>query len=137
MRLHHVAAILCSFVPAGRLYAPVFEPVRIVDARPVRTVKESLTVAQLLDAAADRYNIPRALLRRRAWAESRFNPKARSKDGCYGVMQLNSRVSKGAAKMSPAQNIDRGARFLAEKLRACRGDWKCAERAYRGGRVRR
>lgn len=147
MRLtRRLAAILTMMWPASKVYAPTYQPIRMVDARATGTAmtppqshqrgNDKDSIIAMLDLAADRYGIPRELLRRRAWAESKFQAHAVSRDRrCYGLLQLNRAFYPHAETMSVAQNIDAGAKFLAEKLRQCGGDWVCAERAYRSGRA--
>jgi soluble lytic murein transglycosylase-like protein len=94
-------------------------------------------IVDSLASAALRYDLPLDLLTRRAWQESRFDPNADDGRGCLGIMQLNVRFFPDAAEMTTAENIDAGARYLAQLLRQCDGDRRCAERAYRTGKVRK
>jgi soluble lytic murein transglycosylase-like protein len=81
-------------------------------------------VAAMLDAAADRWGVPRALARGIAWAESQGNPLARSPKGAIGVMQLMpaTAASLGVDPNDPPQNIDGGVRYFAMLLAKYGGD---------------
>jgi soluble lytic murein transglycosylase-like protein len=97
---------------------------------------EAPNVPLLLIYAAHKYHLPIGILAHRAWRESKFDPNVPPNKGCYGVMQLNALYFPGAAMMTVAENIDAGAEYLARLYRRCGGDWVCAERAYRTGKVR-
>jgi soluble lytic murein transglycosylase-like protein len=73
---------------------------------------------ELADAAADRYGLPRKLVRSVIAAESAFQPKAISPKGAIGLMQLMPATARslGADPHDPAQNVDAGARHLRNLL---------------------
>lgn len=87
-------------------------------------------------AAASRYGVDPALLRAMIHAESAFDPRAVSDKGAQGLMQL---MPGTAADMGvhdaflPGQNIDGGARYLAELLRDFHGNERLATAAYNAG----
>jgi len=72
----------------------------------------------LADAAADRYGLPRSLVRSVMSAESANRPNAVSPKGAIGLMQLMPSTAKelGADPHDPAQNVDAGARHLRDLL---------------------
>jgi Transglycosylase SLT domain len=94
-------------------------------------------IGTLIDAAADRYHVPRPLARAVAWVESRGRQSALSSAGAIGVMQLMPETAKslGVDPHDPAQNIDGGVRFLA-KLIATLGSEANALAAYNWGPTR-
>ena len=111
---------------------PVAEAVRLpprVEAAHVPSPQE------LADAAADRYGVPRQLVRSVMAAESGFQPQAVSPKGAIGLMQLMPRTAQdlGADPGDPAQNVDAGARYLRDLLD--RYDWRLwhALAAYNAG----
>src|SRR5205085_10508578 len=76
-------------------------------------------IAALLDAAADKYKVPRPLARAIAWVESRGNPMAVSPAGARGVMQLMPATAKQLGVTDPhdpEQNIDAGVRYYAQLM---------------------
>ena len=77
-----------------------------------------------------------AMLRAFAHAESGFDPKATSKKGAQGVMQLMPEVAREYAVADPysaAQSIDGGARHLKQLLRRYKGDLDLVAAAYNAG----
>jgi len=76
------------------------------------------TPEQLADAAADRYGLPRRLVRGVMAAESAFQPRAISAKGAIGLMQLMPATAGtlGVNPYDPAQNVDAGTRYLRDLL---------------------
>ena len=89
----------------------------------------------LADAAADKYGLPRQLLRRVMAAESGFNAQAVSPKGAIGLMQLMPQTAQtlGADPRDAAQNVDAGARYLRELLEKYHGALYHALAAYNAG----
>ncbi|HJT89071.1 MAG TPA: lytic transglycosylase domain-containing protein [Bryobacteraceae bacterium] len=90
---------------------------------------------QLADAAADKYGLPRSLVRSVMAAESGFQPAARSPKGAVGLMQLMPSTARdlGANPEDPAQNVDAGARYLRDLLEKYHGGLRHALAAYNAG----
>ena len=91
--------------------------------------------AQLADAAADRYGLPRHLVRSVMSAESGGNPRAVSPKGAIGLMQLMPGTAKdlGVNPADPAQNVDAGVRYLRDLLVLYDGHLRHALAAYNAG----
>jgi soluble lytic murein transglycosylase-like protein len=72
----------------------------------------------LADAAADKYGLPRVLVRSVMAAESGFQIDALSPKGAIGLMQLMPETAQllGADPHDPAQNVDAGVRYLRDLL---------------------
>lgn len=81
-------------------------------------VPQANSPADLADQAADRYGLPRALVRSVILAESAFDPAAVSPKGAIGLMQLMPGTARdlGADPRDPAQNVDAGTRYLRDLL---------------------
>ena len=76
------------------------------------------TARELADAAADKYGLPRLLVRSVMAAESGFQPDAVSPKGAIGLMQLMPGTAQdlGVDPRDPAQNVDAGVRYLNDLL---------------------
>jgi soluble lytic murein transglycosylase-like protein len=89
---------------------------------------------QAARTAARRYSIPEDLFLRLVQQESGWNPNARSHKGAIGLAQLmpaTARVLRVDPR-DPIQNLDGGARYLAEQYRTFRS-WRLALAAYNAG----
>lgn len=91
---------------------------------------------QEITAAALHHQLDPALLRAIIHAESAFNPKALSKSGAAGLMQLmpDTATEVGVKNVwHQQQNIQGGASYLALLLKRYKGDIKLATAAYNAG----
>ena len=94
-----------------------------------------LSPQQLADAAADKYGLPRKLVRSVIAAESAFQTKAISPKGAIGLMQLmpGTALTLGVDPNDPVQNVDAGARYLRDLLLKYDGFLWHALAAYNAG----
>lgn len=90
---------------------------------------------QLADSAADKYGLPRRLVRSVMASESRFQTQAVSPKGAVGLMQLMPSTAQtlGVNPRDPAQNVDAGTRYLRELLEKYNGGLYHALAAYNAG----
>lgn len=90
---------------------------------------------ELADAAAEKYGLPRQLVRSVMKAESGFQPHAVSPKGAVGLMQLMPSTAEtlGADPHDPAQNADAGVRYLRDLLEKYNGGLWHALAAYNAG----
>jgi Transglycosylase SLT domain len=92
--------------------------------------------AKLIHGAAQKHGVDESLIQRVLAAESNFNPRAVSRKGALGLMQL---LPETAARYSvanvfdPEQNIDAGTRYLRDLLELYRGNLPLALAAYNAG----
>lgn len=89
----------------------------------------------LIAAASTRHGVDSGLLRAVIRAESGFNPRAVSRTGAQGLMQLmpgTSRALGVSDPFDPARNIDGGARYLRHLLDMF-GSQPLAVAAYNAG----
>jgi soluble lytic murein transglycosylase-like protein len=109
-------------------------PPTAVDAA-VPKVSAQLSPTELADAAADRYGLPRLLVRSVMANESAFQAAAVSPKGAIGLMQLMPATARklGADPHDPAQNVDAGARYLRDLLQKYDGLLWHALAAYNAG----
>ena len=84
--------------------------------------------------AARRHGVPEDLFLRLVQQESGWNPNARSHKGAMGLAQLMPGTAEylGVDPNDPRQNLEGGARYLAEQYRTF-GSWRLALAAYNAG----
>ena len=118
-------------------YTPPPPLASVVEAVPVVAVEAepALTPPELADRAADKYGLPRWLVRSVMRAESGFHPQVVSPKGAIGLMQLMPGTARtlGADPKDPAQNADAGARYLRDLLQLYDGALWHALAAYNAG----
>lgn len=102
-----------------------------------RTAKLYLTdFSHNINYAAQVNKVDPAFIRAIIHAESHFNPRATSKQGAQGLMQLMPETAKelGVTKpLNAKQNIYGGVKHLARLLKKYRGDNKLTAAAYNAG----
>ena len=99
--------------------------------RPVADSPQFLRVACEL---AWRHGIPEDVFLRLVMKESRWDADARSSRGAIGLTQLMPATARslGINPRDPVQNLEGGARYLAEQYRVF-GSWRLAVAAYNAG----
>jgi soluble lytic murein transglycosylase-like protein len=123
-------------VEENAIAAPAVAPPEILAAASVSGAAPGpSTPLELADAAADRYGLPRALIRSVMAAESGFQPRAVSPKGAIGLMQLMPGTAQvlGADPYDPEQNVDAGARYLRDLLEKYNYGLRHALAAYNAG----
>ncbi|EAE6307668.1 lytic transglycosylase domain-containing protein [Listeria monocytogenes] len=85
--------------------------------------------SDLIKAAAAKYGVPEALIKRVIQVESNYNPNVVSSAGATGLMQLMA----GSNRTDPATNIDAGTKELAGYIKKYDGDLRLALAAYNAG----
>jgi soluble lytic murein transglycosylase-like protein len=127
------SAVVISY-EAEEYVAPV-AMAAVVEAPARGIATEAPTPLELADAAADRYGLPRVLVRSVMAAESGFEPLAISPKGAIGLMQLMPGTAQvlGADPHDPAQNVDAGTRYLRDLLEKYNYGLRHALAAYNAG----
>jgi soluble lytic murein transglycosylase-like protein len=117
--------------PAAAAMTPPAPVTTVITPEP----KPALTPPELADQAADKYGLPRWLVRSVMRAESGFQPTAISPKGAIGLMQLMPGTAQilGADPKDPAQNVDAGTRYLRDLLVMYDGALWHALAAYNAG----
>lgn len=90
----------------------------------------------LIHEAAGRHDVDSDLIRAIIMVESQFNPKAKSKRGARGLMQLMPVTAGGldvVDLLNPHENVHAGARYIKILLDRFDGDLKLALAAYNAG----
>jgi soluble lytic murein transglycosylase-like protein len=93
-------------------------------------------VEKLVKEAAERHKMDPALIRAVIETESNWNPRAHSRKGAGGLMQLIPTTAQrfGAYDVfNPQQNIDAGVKYLRTLLERYRGNLDLALAAYNAG----
>jgi soluble lytic murein transglycosylase-like protein len=90
----------------------------------------------IIDNAAKRYGVDKALIRAVIHAESSFNPTAVSRQGAQGLMQLMPATADDLGVADPfnaTENINGGTQYLAQLLKQFDGDSRLATAAFNAG----
>lgn len=101
-----------------------------------KTALNTRSFAPEIQLAAQTSGVDEALIRAIIHAESAYQPDAVSPKGAQGLMQLMPATQKSlnmSNPFNPADNIDAGARHLAELLLEFDGDIVLAAAAYNAG----
>jgi soluble lytic murein transglycosylase-like protein len=98
--------------------------------------KDGYLFHPIIVQAAERYQVDADLIRAIIMAESGYNPKAVSRRGAKGLMQLMPRTAKALGVkdcFSPEHNINGGVRYFKQLLNRFDGDVRLALAAYNAG----
>jgi Transglycosylase SLT domain len=123
--------MISGYEPDGRI-----EPLATPLAAPAApTPPPPPSPEELADRAADKYGLPRALVRTVMAAESGFHVDVVSPKGAIGLMQLMPGTAQTlkADPHDPAQNADAGTRYLRDLLLKYDGQLWHALAAYNAG----
>jgi soluble lytic murein transglycosylase-like protein len=86
--------------------------------------------------AANRYQVDSSLIKAVIMAESGYNPRAVSKKGAKGLMQLMPGTAEALGvedSFNPKHNINGGVKYLSQLVLKFNGDIKLALAAYNAG----
>ncbi|EFK05600.1 transglycosylase SLT domain protein [delta proteobacterium NaphS2] len=106
-----------------------------VNIKPVEKNKSD-RFAPMINSAAERYDVEPALIKAVIMAESAYNPKAVSRQGAKGLMQLMPKTAHALGvknAFNPAHNINGGVKYLRQLLDAFHHNVKLALAAYNAG----
>jgi soluble lytic murein transglycosylase-like protein len=106
------------------------------DRRVDKWLQKSATYDSLIEAAALANTLNPSLIRAMIVVESGFNPRAVSKRGAIGLMQLRPETARryGVSNIyDPGQNIRAGIRYLSDLMTLYGSDTELALAAYNAG----
>ena len=105
-------------------------------AVPPESTKPDQVFDPIIVEAASRHNLDPALVKAVIMAESGFKPKAVSKRGARGLMQLMPKTAKSLGvrdAFDPEHNIHGGAKYLRNLVNRFNGNIKLGLAAYNAG----
>lgn len=108
-------------------------------AAKLQAPQSSMNVADAVNSASDRYRLDPDFVNSVIRAESGFNPRAVSRKGAQGLMQLMPETASqlGVSNaFDPQSNVDGGTRYLRELLERYNYDMIKALAAYNAGTKR-
>lgn len=140
MRTALLAAAMSS-APVARPAIALFPAAKMMNpqvdiATEFEVVPPSEAYEDIIQEAADKYDMDPALIRAVMQAESAFHPYAVSRAGAEGLMQLMPALANEmgvADSFDPRENIMGGARYLKRLLDYHKGDLDLALASYNAG----
>jgi len=97
---------------------------------------KEMVYIDIIDDAAEQYNVDPALIKAIILAESRYDHMAVSKRGAVGLMQLMPSTADALGFediYDPVHNINAGVKYIKQLLELYNGDIKLALAAYNAG----
>lgn len=104
--------------------------------KPLFNIADKIIYDRMVNKIARTYGLESALLHAVISVESRYSPKAVSKAGAIGLMQLMPETARQygvADPLDPVQNLRGGARYLRYLLKKYNNDRHLALAAYNAG----
>lgn len=121
-------------VPGQKDADGAFSPPEPAVTPPIRTSKARYN--QIVEEVARAYGLDGALLHAVISVESHYNPRALSRKGAAGLMQLMPETARRygvSDTFDPAQNLHGGAKYLRDLLTLFNSDLNLALAAYNAG----
>jgi soluble lytic murein transglycosylase-like protein len=103
---------------------------------PVKGNKKERLFHPIIIQTSSRHQVDPAIVKAIIMAESGYNPRAISKAGAKGLMQLMPKTAQDLGvedSFNPQQNISGGVRYFKQLMNRFNGDFKLALAAYNAG----
>jgi len=128
-----------SFIDVATSEIASFEPAPAEPNLPISQISRTQDLNAIISNASSRSRIDPDFIASVIYAESGNNPRAVSRKGAQGLMQLMPETAKNLGvtnSFDPAENVDGGVRFLEELLHRYNDDAAKALAAYNAGPAR-
>lgn len=105
----------------------------------INTKQTPVSFSEVISQLSEKHGMDPKLVRAVVQHESSFNPKAVSRSGAMGLMQLMPKTAKWLGVQNPfdpVQNLDGGIRYLSSLLKKYNGNVMLALAAYNAGPTR-
>lgn len=115
---------------------PIVTPLGVISTETEFRLAPEVAFDDLIKEAAIRYSVKADLIKAVVRAESAFDPRAVSRVGAQGLMQLMPALARELGvtdPFDPRQNIMAGTRYLSQLLNAHDGDVVLALASYNAG----
>lgn len=135
-QLKSVNASIIKESPQVSLNRALEEAAALQSNIPTSKTSTKSQVLNVVNQISKKYNVDEKLVQALIKQESGFNPKARSKAGAMGLMQLMPSTAKNLGVQDPynmVQNVEGGVKYLKSMLNKYNGNVILALAAYNAG----
>lgn len=135
-QLKHVDASIIKENPQISLDRALQEAAALQSNMPTSQTATKSQVLNVINQVSKKYDVDEKLVQALIKQESGFNPKAKSKAGAMGLMQLMPSTAKNLGVKDPynmVQNVEGGVKYLKSMLNKYNGNVILALAAYNAG----